>query len=134
MQVVKNLPIVFLILLAGCAEQSTGTTRVTVPDPVPEPQLVDTQTPVDDQQGIGRHLYKVIKTVDATSGSDSGSISGSGSGSGSALKSRMESAGILNVTEPSPPNIDFRSTLNRRCFVLGGGTVEIIVCVRVSPG
>ena len=66
MQVVNNLPLISLTLLAGCTEQLPGTTRVTgpVPDPIVETQLVETQTPVDDQPGIGPELYKVIKTVD----------------------------------------------------------------------
>ena len=43
MQVVKNLPIILLMLLAGCTEQLLGTTRVTgtVPDPIVETQLVE---------------------------------------------------------------------------------------------
>ena len=66
MQPVKNLPIIFLAVLAGCTDQLPGTTRVTgpVPDPIVETQFVETQTPVDDQPGIGPELYKVIKTVD----------------------------------------------------------------------
>ncbi|MEO2013365.1 MAG: thermonuclease family protein [Fuerstiella sp.] len=59
MQVAKNLPFIFLTLLAGCTEPSTGTSRVTAPDPI-----VETQTPVADQPGIGPQLYKVIKTID----------------------------------------------------------------------
>ena len=61
MQVVNNLPLIFLTLLTGCTEQLPGTTRVT--GPVPDP-IVETQTPVDDQPGIGPELYKVIKTID----------------------------------------------------------------------
>ena len=66
MQSVKKLPFLFLALLAGCTEQLPSTTRVagTVPDPVVETQLVETQTPVTDQPGIGPELYKVIKTID----------------------------------------------------------------------
>lgn len=66
MQVVKNLTIAFLMLLAGCTEQLPGTNRVAgpVPDPIVETQPVETQTPVVDQQGIGTELYKVIKIVD----------------------------------------------------------------------
>jgi len=61
MQVTENLPLVFLMLLVGCAEQLPGTTRVggSVSD-----AIIETQTPVDAQPGIGRELYKVIKTID----------------------------------------------------------------------
>ena len=59
MQVVKNLPLIFLTRLAGCTEQPSELPRVTAPDPI-----VETQTPVTDQPGIGPELYKVIKTVD----------------------------------------------------------------------
>jgi endonuclease YncB( thermonuclease family) len=55
----KNFPFIFLTLLAGCTEQPPGRPRVTAPDPI-----VETQTPVADQPGIGPDLYKVIKTVD----------------------------------------------------------------------
>ena len=66
MHVVKNLPLIFLMLLAGCTDQLPDTTRVAgpVPDPIVETQLVETQKPVADQPGIGPELYKVIKTVD----------------------------------------------------------------------
>jgi endonuclease YncB( thermonuclease family) len=66
MQVVKNLSVAFLMLLTGCTDQLPGTTRVTGPvsDPIVETQLVETQTPVDDQPGIGPELFKVIKIVD----------------------------------------------------------------------
>jgi endonuclease YncB( thermonuclease family) len=54
----------YLMLLAGCTEQPSELSRVTAPDPIVETQLVDTQTPVTDQPGIGPELYKVIKTID----------------------------------------------------------------------
>ena len=59
MHVVKNLPFILLTLLAGCTEQPPGLPRVTDRDPI-----VDTQTPVTVQPGIGPELYKVIKTID----------------------------------------------------------------------
>ncbi|MEO2016282.1 MAG: thermonuclease family protein [Fuerstiella sp.] len=55
----NHLPLIFLTLLAGCTEQPPGLPRVTDPDPI-----VETQTPVTDQPGIGPELYKVIKTID----------------------------------------------------------------------
>ncbi|MEO2013316.1 MAG: thermonuclease family protein [Fuerstiella sp.] len=59
MQSVKTLPFIFLTLLAGCTEQPPGLPRVTDRD-----LIVEIQTPVADQPGIGPELYKVIKTVD----------------------------------------------------------------------
>ncbi|MEO2013288.1 MAG: thermonuclease family protein [Fuerstiella sp.] len=54
----KNIPIAFLTLLAGCTEQPPGLSRVADRDPI-----VESQTPVVDQPGIGQQLYKVIKIV-----------------------------------------------------------------------
>ncbi|MEO2032551.1 MAG: thermonuclease family protein, partial [Planctomycetaceae bacterium] len=59
MQSVKKLPFIFLTLLAGCTEQPPGLSRVADRDPI-----VETQTPVAVQPGIGTQLYKVIKTID----------------------------------------------------------------------
>ncbi|MEO2015751.1 MAG: thermonuclease family protein [Fuerstiella sp.] len=55
----KNLPLIFLTLLTGCTEQPPGLPRVADRDPI-----VEIQTPVVDQRGIGQTLYKVIKTID----------------------------------------------------------------------
>ena len=62
MQVVKNLPIIFLMLLAGCIFKEPSV-LVLKDDPVPDTQRVETQTPVVDKQGIGTNLFKVIKII-----------------------------------------------------------------------
>lgn len=59
MQTMKAVPFIFLTLLAGCTEQPSELSRVAAPDPI-----VETQTPVAVQPGIGTQLYKVIKTID----------------------------------------------------------------------
>lgn len=55
----KNFPFIFLTLLAGCTEQPPELPRFADRDPI-----VETQTPVVEQQGIGPQLYKVIKIID----------------------------------------------------------------------